>query len=184
MKAKQNGTKVITGKVRASYAHIFEPHSMQEGQDAKYSVSLIIPKSETSTINAIEKAVDEAIENGKASKFGGKVPGNLKTPLRDGDIEREDDPNYQDAYFLNASSKSAPGIVDQNKIRLTDASTVVSGDYIRASVNLYPFNTNGNKGIAVGLNNIQLVEKGEPLGGASAAEDDFDELDTDDDDLI
>lgn len=184
MKAKNIGTKVITDKVRASYAHIFEPHSMQEGQDAKYSVSLIIPKSDTSTIQAVEKAIEEAKETGKSNKFGGKIPANLKTPLRDGDIEREDDPNYQDAYFLNASSKQAPGIIDQNKIRLTDPGTVVSGDYIRASLNFYAFNTNGNKGIAVGLNNIQLVEKGEPLGGASAAEDDFDELDTEDDDLL
>ncbi len=184
MKAKQKGTKVITGKVRASYAHIFEPHSMQEGQDAKYSVSLIIPKSDTSTIEAIEKAIEEAKEAGKATKFGGKIPANLKTPLRDGDTEKDDDANYQDAYFINASSNQAPGIVDQNKIRLTDPGTVVSGDYIRASVNLFPFNTKGNKGIAVGLNNIQLVEKGEPLGGASSAEDDFDELDTDDDDLL
>ncbi|EII6308134.1 DUF2815 family protein [Staphylococcus pseudintermedius] len=184
MKAKQKGTKVITGKVRASYAHIFEPHSMQEGQDAKYSVSLIIPKSDTSTIEAIEKAIEEAKEAGKATKFGGKIPANLKTPLRDGDIDREDDPNYKDAYFMNVSSKQAPGIVDQNKIRLTDPGTVVSGDYIRASVNMYAFSASGNKGIAAGLNNIQLVEKGEPLSGASSAEDDFDELDTDDDDLL
>ena len=184
MKAKQNGTKVITGKVRASYAHIFEPHAMQEGQEAKYSVSLIIPKSDTSTIKAIEKAIEEAKEQGKTSKFGGKIPANLKLPLRDGDVDREDDAVYQDAYFINASSRQAPGIIDQNKIRLTDPGTVVSGDYIRASLNLFPFNTNGNKGITVGLNNIQLVEKGEPLGGASLAEDDFDELDTDDDDLL
>ena len=185
MKAKVlNKTKVITEKVRASYAHIFEPHSMQEGQEAKYSISLIIPKSDTSTIKAIEQAIEAAKEEGKVSKFGGKVPANLKLPLRDGDTEREDDVNYQDAYFINASSKQAPGIIDQNKIRLTDSGTIVSGDYIRASINLFPFNTNGNKGIAVGLNNIQLVEKGEPLGGASAAEDDFDELDTDDEDFL
>ncbi|POY86955.1 DUF2815 family protein [Staphylococcus pseudintermedius] len=183
MKAKLIGTKVITGKVRASYAHIFEPHRMQEGQDAKYSLSLIIPKTDTSTIQAIKKAIEEAKEAGKA-KFGGKIPANLKTPLRDGDVEREDDPNYQGAYFINASSKNAPGIVDQNKIRLTESSTVVSGDYIRASINMYAFNTSGNKGIAAGLNNIQLIEKGEPLGGASSAEDDFDEIDTDDDDLL
>ncbi|MCS4486354.1 DUF2815 family protein [Staphylococcus americanisciuri] len=184
MKAKQNGTKVITGKVRASYAHIFEPHSMQEGQEPKYSVSLIIPKSDTSTIKAIEKAIEEAKEQGEISKFNGKIPAKLKLPLRDGDTEREDDEVYKDAYFINVSSKQAPGIIDQNKIRLTDPGAVVSGDYIRASINLFPFNTNGNKGIAAGLNNIQLVEKGEPLGGASSAEDDFDELDTDDDDLL
>lgn len=116
MKAKVlNKTKVITGKVRASYAHIFEPHSMQEGQESKYSISLIIPKSDTSTIKAIEQAIEAAKEEGKVSKFGGKVPANLKLPLRDGDTEREDDVNYQDAYFINASSKQAPGIIDQKQ---------------------------------------------------------------------
>lgn len=100
MKAKVlNKTKVITGKVRASYAHIFEPHSMQEGQEAKYSISLIIPKSDTSTIKAIEQAIEAAKEEGKVSKFGGKVPANLKLPLRDGDTEREDDVNYQRRLF-------------------------------------------------------------------------------------
>lgn len=183
MKAKQNGTKVITGKVRASYAHIFEPHSMDENAPKKYSVSLIIPKSDTQMIETIEKAIEQAKEDSKA-KWNGKVPNNLKTPLRDGDIDREDDPNYENAYFINATSTNAPGIVDQNKIRLTEPGTIVSGDYIRASINFYGYNVNGNKGIAAGLNNIQLVEKGEALSGASKAEDDFDELDTDDDDLL
>ncbi|WP_204195357.1 DUF2815 family protein [Staphylococcus sp. GFQ9D221P] len=183
MKAKQNGTKVITGKVRASYAHIFEPHSMNEDVPKKYSVSIIIPKSDTQMIETIEKAIEEAKEAGKG-KWNGKVPNNLKTPLRDGDIDREDDPNYENAYFLNATSQTQPGVVDQNKIRLTEPGALVSGDYIRASINFYGYNANGNKGIAAGLNNIQLVEKGEPLSGASNAEDDFDELDSDDDDLL
>ncbi|MDW4093347.1 DUF2815 family protein [Staphylococcus saprophyticus] len=183
MKAKQIGTKVITGKVRASYAHIFEPHSMNEDAPKKYSVSLIIPKSDTQMIETIEKAIEEAKEAGKG-KWNGKVPNNLKTPLRDGDIDREDDPNYENAYFLNATSQTQPGVVDQNKIRLTEPGALVSGDYIRAAINFYGYNANGNKGIAAGLNNIQLVEKGEPLSGASNAEDDFDELDSDDDDLL
>ena len=183
MKAKQNGTKVITGKVRASYAHIFEPHSMNEDAPKKYSVSIIIPKSDTQMIETIESAIEEAKEVGKG-KWNGKVPNNLKTPLRDGDIDREDDPNYENAYFLNATSQTQPGVVDQNKIRLTEPGALVSGDYIRASINFYGYNANGNKGIAAGLNNIQLVEKGEPLSGASNAEDDFDELDSDDDDLL
>ncbi|AMG33643.1 DUF2815 family protein [Staphylococcus saprophyticus] len=183
MKAKQIGTKVITGKVRASYAHIFEPHSMNEDAPKKYSVSLIIPKSDTQMIETIEKAIEEAKEAGKG-KWNGKVPNNLKTPLRDGDIDREDDPNYENAYFLNATSQTQPGVVDQNKIRLTEPGALVSGDYIRASINFYGYNANGNKGIAAGLNNIQLVEKGEPLSGASNAEDDFAELDSDDDDLL
>ncbi|MDK1672749.1 DUF2815 family protein [Staphylococcus saprophyticus] len=183
MKAKQIGTKVITGKVRASYAHIFEAHSMNEDAPKKYSVSVIIPKSDTQMIETIEKAIDQAKEDSKA-KWNGKVPSNLKTPLRDGDTDREDDPNYENAYFINATSQTQPGIVDQNKIRLTEPGTLVSGDYIRASINFYGYNVNGNKGVAAGLNNIQLVEKGEALSGASKAEDDFDDIDSEDEDLL
>lgn len=179
---KRAGTKVITGKVRASYVHIFEPNAI-DGGEPKYSISLIIPKSETKLIAMIEEAIKEAAETGKA-KLGGKIPGNLKTPLRDGDIDREDDEAYEDAYFINATSKTAPGIVDQNKIKLTDSSTIYSGCYVRASINFYAFNTNGNKGIAAGLNNVQKWADGEFLGGRAKAEDDFDELESDDDDLI
>lgn len=129
----------------------------------------------------------KAIENAKEAfkgKWNGKIPNNLKTPLRDGDIDREDDPNYENAYFINATSQNAPGVVSPAMVRLNEPGSVVSGDYIRAVINFYGYNVNGNKGIAAGLNNIQLVEKGEPLGGASAAEDDFDELDTDDEDFL
>lgn len=180
---KRDGTKVITGKVRASYVNIFEPKAINGG-DEKYSISLIIPKSDTKTLKLIEEAIEEAKESGKAT-LGGKVPKNLKTPLRDGDEEREDDEAYVDSYFINATSKTKPGIIDQNKIKLTDSTTVYSGCYIRASVNFYAFNTNGNKGIAAGLNNVQKWADGEFLGGRSNPEDDFDELDTgEDDDLI
>ncbi|MEX6014803.1 DUF2815 family protein [Mammaliicoccus sciuri] len=177
-------TKVITGKVRTSFVHIFEPHAMEEGQEKKYSMSIIIPKSDTKTIEKIENAIEAAKEQGKAEKFGGKVPPKLKTPLRDGDEEHPDDPAYKDSFFLNASSKQAPGVIDQNKIKLTDSTTVYSGCYVRVSINFYPFAVSGNKGIAAGLNNIQKWADGEPLSGASTAEDDFDELDMDEDDLI
>lgn len=180
---KRNGTKVITGMVRASYVNIFEPKAINGEGDPKYSMSIIIPKSDTKTIKAIEEAIEQAKEEGKP-KWGGKVPGNLKTPLRDGDLEREDDEAYADSYFINASSKTAPGVIDQNKIKLTDSTTVYSGCYVRVSINFYPFNTNGNKGIAAGLNNVQKWKDGEFLGGRASAEDDFDELESDDDDLI
>ncbi|WP_422122904.1 DUF2815 family protein [Planococcus sp. X10-3] len=179
---KRAGTKVITGKVRASYVHIFEPNAINGG-DEKYSISLIIPKSETKLIALIEEAIKEAGETGKA-KLGGKVPANLKTPLRDGDVDREDDEAYEDAYFINATSKTPPGIIDQNKIKLTDSSAIYSGCYVRASINFYAFNTNGNKGIAAGLNNVQKWADGEFLGGRAKAEDDFDELESAEDDLI
>lgn len=170
MEKKTNG-KVITGKVRFSYANIWEPKSINGG-DEKYSVSLIIPKSETNTIAEIKAAIEVAKQEGKA-KFGGKVPANLKLPLRDGDIDRPDDEAYINCYFVNANSKDRPQVVDKNVKPILDQDEVYSGCYGRASITFYAFNQNGNKGVACGLQNLQKLSEGEPLSGRSRAEDDF-----------
>ena len=179
MANKTNSTKVVTGIVRLSYEHVWEPASVN-GSKPKYSVSLIIPKSDTKTIDAINAAVENAIKDG-AAKFGGKIPprGALKLPLRDGDLEREDEA-YTGSYFVNANSTTAPQIVDRAVQPILDRSEVYSGCYARVSINFYAFNTNGNKGVACGLGNIQKVRDGEPLGGRSSAADDF-ATDLDDD---
>lgn len=179
-----NPTKVITGvNTRWSYANAWEPKSINGGAP-KYSVSLIIPKSDTKTIEKIRAAIKAAYDEGQ-----GKLKGNgksvpalsvLKTPLRDGDAERPDDEAYADSYFINANSGTAPGIVDADRQPILDRSDVYSGVYGRASINFYAFNSNGNKGIACGLNNLQKIKDGEPLGGKSRAEDDFD-IEEDDD---
>lgn len=176
-------TKVITGpSTRWSYANVWDPKSINGGAP-KYSVSLIIPKSDTATIEKIQAAIQAAYEEGESKlKGNGKsVPplAAIKTPLRDGDIERPDDAAYANSYFINANSSTAPGIVDAARQPIIDRSEVYSGVYGRASINLYAFNSNGNKGIACGLNNLQKIKDGEPLGGKSSAESDFD---TDDDD--
>lgn len=168
-------TKVVTGLVRFSYLHAFEPSAIGDSEEKKYSVSLIIPKSDRLTLNRIKKAIEGAKENGKNSKFGGKVPANLKIPLRDGDAERPDDEAYAGSYFINASSKTRPGLVDANLNPIIDENELYSGCYGRASVNFYPFNVSGNKGIAAGLNNLQKIKDGEPLGGRQSAESDFDD---------
>lgn len=177
-----NPTKVITGpNTRWSYANVWQPKSINGGAP-KYSVSLIIPKSDTVTVEKVKAAIQAAYEEGESKlKGNGKsVPALsvLKTPLRDGDTERPDDPAYANAYFINANSATAPGIVDADRQPIIDTSEVYSGVYGRASINFYAFNSNGNKGIACGLNNLQKIRDGEPLGGKSRAEDDFD---TDDD---
>lgn len=179
-----NPTKVITGPAtRWSYANVWDPKSINGGAP-KYSVSLIIPKSDTKTVEKIQAAIQAAYEEGQSKlKGNGKsVPALsvLKTPLRDGDMERPDDPAYADCYFINANSATAPGIVDADRNPIMERSEVYSGVYGRASINLYAFNSNGNKGIACGLNNLQKIRDGEPLGGKSRAEDDF-ETDEDDD---
>ncbi len=172
-----NPMKVITGPdTRWSYANVWEPKSINGGTP-KYSVSLIIPKSDKVTVEKIKKAIQAAYEEGQSKlKGNGKtVPALsvLKTPLRDGDLERPDDEAYANSYFINANSATAPGIVDADRNTIIDRSEVYSGVYGRASINLYAFNSNGNKGIACGLNNLQKIKDGEPLGGKSRAEDDF-----------
>lgn len=179
-----NPTKVITGvNTRWSYVNAWEPKSINGGAP-KYSVSLIIPKSDTKTLEKIRTAIQAAYEEGQSKLKGNgrSVPAisALKTPLRDGDAERPDDEAYANSYFVNANSGTAPGIVDADRNPILERSEVYSGVYGRASINFYTFNSNGNKGIACGLNNLQKIRDGEPLGGKSRAEDDFAEADEED----
>lgn len=180
--AKRTGTKVTTGKVRLSYAHLFEAHSI-EGNEPKFSVAILIPKSDKETIKAINEAVQEAIEQGK-TKLGKVTKSNLKTPLRDGDEERPDDEAYENCFFLNASSKNRPGVVDQNVHAVMDETEVYSGCFGRITVNFYAFSASGNKGVAAGLGNVQKLEDGEPLGGFTRAENDFDTVETSNADFL
>ncbi len=176
--ANNSKTKVITGIVRLSYANVWEPKAIAEGAKEKYSVSIIIPKNDKATVDKINAAVDAAIEEG-IGKFGGKKPNKatLKLPLRDGDVEREDDEAYANSFFINANSTTAPQIVDLKVQPILERGEVYSGVYARVSINFYAFNTNGNKGVAVGLGNIQKVRDGEPLGGKTNAADEFGESD-------
>jgi hypothetical protein len=163
---------------RFSYANIWEAKSIN-GSDPKYSISIIIPKSDKKTVSNVKKAIEEAKKEG-ITKFGGKVPSNLKIPLRDGDIDRPDDPSYENSYFINANCKDAPQIVDVKVQPILNRNEVYSGCYGKVSVTFYAFNINGNRGIAAGLGNIQKLRDGESLGGHSRAEDDF-EMEEDDD---
>ena len=174
-------SKVVTGTVRLSYANVWTPRAANEGSEPKYSASIIIPKADTATVDAIKKAIEVAIQEG-VGKFGGKIPprATLKLPLRDGDEERPDDEAYKNAYFLNATSKLAPGIVDKHVQPILDHSEVYSGVYARVSLNFYAFNTSGNRGVACGLGNIQKIRDGEPLGGKTAPSADFSSLEDDD----
>lgn len=167
-------TKVII-PCRISFANIFEPKAINGG-DEKYSVSCVIPKSDKATLMKIHKAVEAAKEDGKVRKWNGKIPPNLKLPLRDGGIDRPDDETYQDCMFVNATSKDAPGIVDRRVQPVTDPMMVYSGCYCNVSVNFYAFNANGNRGVAAGLSNIQFVRDGDRLSGRVSAEAEFDAL--------
>lgn len=169
-------TKVVVGPARFSYLHVWEPVAIGEGSDKKYSVSLIIPKNDTKSVNLVKSAIKNALNAG-IGKFGGKKPTVYKNPLRDGDAERPDDEAYKGCYFVNANCKTKPGVVNAQRQPITDQDELYSGCYGYASITFYAFNTNGNKGIACGLNNLMKTKDGEPLSGRATAEADFANID-------
>ena len=173
-----NPTKIVTGVCRLSYANIWQAKSINGGSP-KFSTSVLIPKSDTKTIAKVKAAIQAAYEEGEGKLKGNSksVPSlaSLKTPLRDGDTERPDDEAYAGHWFLNANSNTAPGVVDASREPIYDTSEIYSGVYARVSLAFYAFNSNGNRGIACGLQNIQKVRDGESLGGKAKAEDDFDD---------
>lgn len=176
-------TKVITGKVRLSYCHLFEPYANSEHQGAtpKYSTVILVPKTDTKTIAAIEAAQQAALENGKSSKFGGTIPKKWTNTFHDGDEDGDLDknPEYAGHMFMTVSNRTKPGIVDKDVQPILDAMEVYSGCYARVSINAFAFNTSGNKGVSFGLNHVQKLGDGEPLGSVTKAENDFEPVDED-----
>jgi hypothetical protein len=170
MAAKSAKTKFVTGKVRFSFVHVFEPAETLNGS-LKYSASILIPKSDKDTVARFNKAFEET-KQANAAFFGGSIPKVLKGGLRDGDTEK-DDPIYAGHYFFNANSNEKPGIVDQDVNPIMDKDQFYSGCYGRASITMYPYDASGSKGIAFGLNNVQKLEDGEKFGGAASAAADF-----------
>ena len=174
-------TKVVTGKVRFSFVNVFEAKAYGENTEPKYSVMLLIPKTDTVTVDKIRKAIAAAAEKGKSTKFGGKIPPVLKNTLKDADNDTNLDgekfvdiwPETAGHYILNVSSKQKPQVVDADLQPIIDSTEFYSGCYGRASINFFAYNNNGNKGISAGLNNLQKLEDGDPLGSVTTAEQDF-----------
>lgn len=183
MSKNNKPTTMITGKCRLSYEHVWEPASIDGNSPEKYSACIVIRGADTETLQKVRRAQEAAVQEGIKSKWRGKKPAKLKLPLRSGDEERPEDDVFKGNYFLNASSKLQPGVVDLARNAILDKAEIYSGCYCRFSLNFYPFSVNGNNGVAVGLNNIQKVADGERLAGGSRAEDDFDDGYTGDGDL-
>lgn len=176
-------TKVILGKNTIwSYANVWTPKALNENATPKYSVSCII-KKDSPDVEKIKNAIKCAYEDGLSKLKGNSKSAPsldaIKTPLRDGDKERPDDPIYKGCYFVNANSTSAPGIVDKDVNPILDHNEVYSGCKGRVSITFYCFNNSGNRGIACNLNNLQKWFDGEPLGGKPSAELDFSSQDDD-----
>ncbi len=184
-KKEANPKKVVTGRVRLSYCHLMEPRKVNLKDDPKYSTAIIIPKSDKATLRAIKAAQEIAREEGKSSKWGGRIPKNLAYTLKDGDNEEvtdlERNPEYEGCYYMNVSSGTTrPGIVGRDLEPITDSEEIYSGIYARVSMTAFPYDFQGNKGVSFGLNHVQKVADGEPFGGRARAEDDFDALEDED----
>lgn len=176
MAANTDPTKVLVGEARLSYCYLFEPQKSEGSDKDSYSVSLIIPKSNTALVEKIRTACKAAAQAG-AGLWGGKIPAGLHNPLNDGDEKRPDDPAYQGAYYMNAKTSRKPFCYSPGPVvngqrtftPITDPEQVYSGCYGFASVRFYAYNRNGNKGIAAALDSVVKVRDGERLGGGAEA---------------
>lgn len=166
--------KVVTGKVRASYVNIFTPRAVNPGDDPKYGMALIIPKSDKATIDALRVAEAAAYELGVTTKWNGRRPV-TQSIIHDGDTEAdlEKNPEYSGSWYMNVSSPRKPGVVDQSVQPILDPEELYSGCWVRVSVRAFPYAGKRN-GVSFGLQNVQKLADGERLGGAgSSPEDDF-----------
>ena len=178
---KVNENKVVFGPCRLSYTHVFNKYNPDgSSEDGKYMTNVLIPKTETETIEAIKGAIETAKKQAIVSKWGGKEPKKLDMPLRDGD--EKDDDVYADHFYVNAKSNTRPGIVDKDLTPIVDEEEIYSGVLAYVSVTFYGYDVSGNRGIACGLNNIKKFKDDDKLGGRVSAESDFADFDDEDDD--
>lgn len=178
---KIKDTSVRLGEVRFSYTAVFQPKKNDDGTPSKYGVCIIIPKEDTETVNLVKEAIDAAKQRGKMEKWGGKIPANVKSCLRDGDLDREDDEAFAGCYFLNASSLNKPGVKVLEDGIVSDAldeEDFYSGCYGAVTLDFFPYESSGNKGVGAGLNNVIKTRDGDRLSGGRSADEDFADLGT------
>lgn len=173
---------MVFGPCRLSYTHLFTKYSPDGNTDnSKYMTNVLIPKTEKKTVKALQDAIEAAKKSGIVSKWGGKEPKKLDLPLRDGDTDKEDDDVYAGHYFVNAKATSRPGVIGRDKSPIVDEEEMYSGVWAVVSVTFFPYDVSGNRGVAVGLNNVMKFKDDEHLGGRASAESDFSGIDMEDD---
>lgn len=171
-------TQVVTGQVRLTFPHLFQPYSNQPGQEPKYSTTMLLPKTDIATKAKIDAAINAAIELGISNKWNGARPAKVNLSIHDGDGVRPNGeqfgPECKGHWVFTASSKLAPQIVQIPSLEpIIDESQIYSGLYAYVSLNFFPYASSGNKGVGIGLNNVAKVADGEPLGGRTTAANDF-----------
>ena len=160
----------LKNPVRLSYTNLLEPRAQnpEKPDEVTFSTAILIPKTDTESIEAIQTAIKEALQEGVTKKWGGKTPRGLKNPLRDGDTERDDDEVYAGHYFINAkgprAGKEKPILIGPDSEATDDPAVVYSGVNARVSLQFYPFDVNGNRGVAAGVSAVMSLGTGDPLG--------------------
>ncbi len=179
-KTNETGTGVRIGEVRIMYAHVFSPRRNEDGTDGKFGCCAVWSK-DNAAINALTNGGVTAAKAGAKDK-GIKLPANCKTPIRDGDLDHPDDPDFAGCYFMNVSAQKKPGLYvrqeDGTIVPALDDEDIYSGCYAVMTLNFYAYDHSGNKGVAAGLNNLMKVRDGERLSGGSTAQSDFADLGT------
>ena len=155
-----------TGEIRASYAYVFEPYKSDEAAEAKYSMSVIIPKDDKETIAVINQAIEAAKKQG-IEKFGKSWAAKCRMPLHDGDTDKPEDEAYADSFFINSNNRKKPKIYDEQGIPTDDSTVVYSGCYGSVMIEFYPYQKKTNQGISASLLGFMKTDDGEPLGGSS-----------------
>ncbi|MBS1468109.1 MAG: DUF2815 family protein [Subdoligranulum sp.] len=174
-------TKVLTGEVRMSYANLTTPRAVQQGQEAKYSVTLLIPKSDTATKANIDSSIEAAAQDAQGKLWSGVRPPVLPVPIHDGDGVRENGtpfgPECKGCWVMTASTKNKPQVVHQSDVNTELApQDIYSGMYARVTINFFGYMNAGKKGVGCGLGNVMKTRDGEPLAGGASAASDFAEV--------
>lgn len=160
---------------RFSYFYGLKPRKNSEDGTESYGTAFLFSKSETVFKAQLDKAYEDAKEEGKLTKWGGKIPPNIRPIVKDGDKDYPDDPTYKGMWYINANAKitKPPGIVDRNRMPLYDDSQAYSGMYGRISISVYPFKVPSNQGVGIGFRGAQKWRDGEPLGSVFVADREF-----------
>lgn len=181
-----NARNVVTGKVRLSFPHLFEPYAHNQGDEPKYSVMMLIDKKDKATVAAIKKAIDavyEADADSSSPRLKGVKRDKVRLPLRDGDAElaegEKTGSEYEGHYFMTVRTNRKPDVRRRDMTQIDDENEVYPGCYARVSLGAYAYNVSGNKGITFGLRNVQFWGDGERLDGGVNAVDEFSVLDDD-----
>ena len=176
-------TKVLTCEVRLSYVNLVQPktNDLNPGEEPKYSVTLLIPKTEVNCKKDIDASIEAAAKMAEKKLWGGKRPPVMAIPIHDGDGVRRNGTAFGDEcrehWIITAKTKTKPQVVHQSNVRVELApQDIYSGMYGRVTINFYGYDFRGNRGIGCGLGNVMKTREGEPLTGVTSAATDFADL--------